>query len=72
MEPPYTLTENDDEVVVEVQLPFWIEQPDIRVDVTESGICVEVRESSTECCSVPTWHPRACARPTSLQQEPIV
>ena len=42
MEPPYRLEESPSEVVLEVELPFWIEASDVRVDVTSRGLELKV------------------------------
>mmetsp|Transcript_9128 Transcript_9128/g.15666 ORF Transcript_9128/g.15666 Transcript_9128/m.15666 type:complete len:532 (+) Transcript_9128:380-1975(+) len=43
LEPPYILTETEDEVVMEIKVPFWIDKGDVVVDITEKAITVEVR-----------------------------
>eukprot|EP00887_Chlorella_sp_A99_P002814 scaffold6.g2814.t1 len=45
MEPPYSMTENADDVVLELTLPFWIEAEDVRVDVGERELDVAVRNT---------------------------
>ena len=46
MEPPYTLLEGAEDVQMELQLPFWIEAADVKVDITAAGVDITVRLSS--------------------------
>ncbi|GMH39071.1 hypothetical protein BSKO_06969 [Bryopsis sp. KO-2023] len=43
LEPPYTLYELEDEVVLEMNLPFWIETSDVDVTFTEGSVGIWVR-----------------------------
>lgn len=43
--PPYQLYQLDDEVVLELKLPFWIDAEDVRVTITELKITVWVRNN---------------------------
>lgn len=42
MEPPYRLEESPSEVVLEMELPFWIEASDVAVHVTPRGVSLRV------------------------------
>lgn len=43
LQQPYKLTESQDEVIMEFELPFWMDKDDVRVDIDEDGVTVEVR-----------------------------
>jgi len=43
LKPPYVLSESTDDVVMEIQLPFWIDTEDCKVDITKEGITIDVR-----------------------------
>jgi hypothetical protein len=43
--PPYILTETEDDVILEMNLPFWIDASDVRVDVTETDLTIDVRNT---------------------------
>eukprot|EP00958_Prasinococcus_capsulatus_P015003 scaffold1590_cov417-Prasinococcus_capsulatus_cf.AAC.8 len=43
LQPLYRMTENDDDVIVEIDCPFWIEKDDCTVVITADGISVKVR-----------------------------
>jgi HSP20 family molecular chaperone IbpA len=47
--PPYTVSEGEDDVVVELPLPFWTEAEDVRVDVGASQMRVRVRGGADIC-----------------------
>jgi len=55
MEPPYKLAETDTDVTMEVQLPFWIEADDVRVNVTESSVDVQARRCVTGRRGAARW-----------------
>ena len=42
MQPPYTLYESNTEVIMEIELPFWIDEEDVRVDITKRTVRVRV------------------------------
>jgi len=42
MQPPYTLHESNTEVIMEFELPFWIDEEDVRVDITKRTVRVRV------------------------------
>ena len=39
------VAETDDDVMLELELPFWIDAGDVRVSVTSLGVSVEVRNT---------------------------
>ena len=41
MQPPYTLYESNTEVIMEIELPFWIDEEDVRVDITNVPFAFE-------------------------------
>lgn len=43
LRPPYEQFDSDDDVLLNFEVPFWIDADDVRVDITEEGIIVEVR-----------------------------
>lgn len=43
LQPPYTLRESDEDVVLEVVLPFWIAPEDVRVEFGDARLVVDVR-----------------------------
>lgn len=43
MQPPCTITETDSEVTLEFELPFWIEEEDVQVDISSTQLSVFVR-----------------------------
>lgn len=45
LKPPYDLVETDDEAILHIELPFWIDTEDVRVDIDEAGISIAVRGS---------------------------
>lgn len=45
LEPPYRLSEGEDDVVMEITLPFWIDPEDVGVVFSEDGLHVAVRNS---------------------------
>ena len=45
LEPPYRLKEHKNEVVMEIVLPFWIDEEDVRLDISEEGFECEVRNT---------------------------
>lgn len=53
MRPPYELKEGNDDVLMEFELPFWIDRRDVFVDITASGVRVEVRNELT--CARTFW-----------------
>jgi hypothetical protein len=49
LQPPYTLFETNTEVIMEFELPFWIDEADVRVDITKRSVRVRVtNEIDTE------------------------
>jgi len=42
VQPPYTLHESNTEVIMEFELPFWIDEEDVRVDITKRSVRVRV------------------------------
>jgi len=40
---PYVLTEMEEEVVMEIELPFWIDKDDCRIDINEHQVSINVR-----------------------------
>ena len=42
LEPPYTIAEDADNVILEFRLPFWIEAGDVRVDIGPRALTVSV------------------------------
>jgi hypothetical protein len=42
IQPPYTLHESNTEVIMEFELPFWIDEEDVRVDITKRTVRVRV------------------------------
>ncbi|KAL4442949.1 hypothetical protein ABPG77_008440 [Micractinium sp. CCAP 211/92] len=45
LQPPYTLTETQDDVLLELELPFWIEQEDVSVQFGADRLRVGVRNT---------------------------
>lgn len=45
LEPPYTLIEGEDDVVMHVELPFWIDSEDVKVTVGDHAIDIRVRNT---------------------------
>ncbi|PSC71468.1 heat shock [Micractinium conductrix] len=45
MQPPYNLTETEDDVLLELELPFWIDAEDCRVEFGERQLSVDVRNT---------------------------
>ncbi|KAL4457675.1 hypothetical protein ABPG75_012540 [Micractinium tetrahymenae] len=45
MQPPYTLSETEDDVLLELELPFWIEREDVAVDFGHDRLRVGVRNT---------------------------
>ena len=45
LEPPYSLFEGEEEVLVQVELPFWIDPGDVLVDIDERRLRVEVKNT---------------------------
>ena len=43
LRPPYELLDGEDEVLLQVTLPFWIEEGDVRVEFTPRALRVRVR-----------------------------
>lgn len=43
MEQPYVLKEQEEDVLMEFELPFWIDHDDVRVNITADGVSVDVR-----------------------------
>jgi len=43
LEPPYALAEAADEVALTLEVPFWIEEGDVAVDITGEGLEIAVR-----------------------------
>eukprot|EP00889_Picochlorum_renovo_P000169 jgi/Picre1/27199/NNA_000168.t1 len=41
--PAYDMYEGEDDVILQIELPFWIEPEDVAVDITEHGIDVMVK-----------------------------
>jgi len=38
-------TETDDDVMMDIELPFWIDASDVRVSINSSGVSIEVRNT---------------------------
>ncbi|DBA99584.1 hypothetical protein WJX82_005130 [Trebouxia sp. C0006] len=49
MQPIYNLTESADDVLLEIQVPFWIDADDVRVDIGEQQLHVYVRNTFCFC-----------------------
>ena len=45
LEPPYSVFEAEEEVVVQIELPFWIDADDVRVEVGPAALGVHVRNT---------------------------
>ena len=45
LQPPYALHETDEDVLLQIELPFWIDPEDVRVDIGEVDVTVEVRNA---------------------------
>ncbi|KAI7845861.1 hypothetical protein COHA_000595 [Chlorella ohadii] len=45
MQPPYTLSETQDDVIMEIELPFWIDPEDVSVRFGERELAVAVRNT---------------------------
>jgi HSP20 family molecular chaperone IbpA len=43
LQPPYSLTETDEDAMLEITLPFWTESQDICVDIQSNKVSVDVR-----------------------------
>lgn len=43
--PPYEIYEGDDDVILQIELPFWIDDNDVRVRIDEHQLVVNVRGS---------------------------
>lgn len=43
MEPPYRLLETSTDTTVELELPFWIDNDDVRVKITATDVDIEAR-----------------------------
>ncbi len=43
LQPPYTISEDVDNVILEFQVPFWIESDDVKVEITPRELTVWVR-----------------------------
>ena len=41
--PPYELYEGEDDVIMQFEVPFWIDTDDVRVSITEHDVSVHVR-----------------------------
>ena len=55
--------ETDDDVTMELELPFWTDAGDVRVTITSCGVSVEVRNTLSiqrtywrNRCSLPEFH----------------
>lgn len=45
LKPPYELLETDEDAIVQLELPFWIDADDVEVDITEYAMEIRVKNT---------------------------
>lgn len=62
MEAEALCAETKQEVMVEAELPFWVDSDDVRVSLQPDHLHVEIRGADI-CCKRSYWKPRLALSP---------